>query len=73
MYSNANRERRLYAKRNAAGAVRQSVMAVRVTDNTELVIKALAKEMRMSTSEYLARMIADYLVQVSRQRGRLPA
>lgn len=59
--SNTHPLQRPYSKRHAAGAVRKSVIAFRVTEHSQLYIETLANEFSMSISEYIARLVSDHI------------
>lgn len=61
--NNTHLHQRPYSKRYAAGAARKSVIACRVTEQSKSYVEALANELNISISEYLARLVSDHIAQ----------
>ena len=71
-YRPSQTSRRPYALRLPPHLCRRAMLSIRVHDQVQGSVRALARERGMSVSEYMARLLNDHLAYVSRTRGRLP-
>jgi hypothetical protein len=63
-----NELKRLYAKRLAGPHVRRAQVTFRASLAAKSLLAALARARRMSTSEYLARLVSDHLAAMTGAR-----
>lgn len=71
-YRPSQTSRRPYALRLPSHLCRRAMLSIRVHDQVQGSVRALASERGMSVSEYMARLLNDHLAYVSRTRGSLP-